>query len=474
MGFLGAALLCAVAAHSVATHHSVGSWPCAFYVAPSGNDASNGTSLESPFRTLGRAQTALRALPRPLTGRAMACIRAGTYAESITLSDLDGGSGPGTETGFVAYANEHVAISGAVPVTFAPVQPGDPGWEFLAPSVRSAVLVASMTAANVTDFGEWRVQGGFGGCKGPPLELLYAGIAQEVARWPNRESGAWGGPYTITTPSWESASDALFANVSDAYWGWADTSDIWLHGYWWWDWNDVLIKPGQRSTWDNATGFIPLVAGPGVSNVSGAARYYALNSLSGIDAPEEYFLNRSSGALYWLPPAGTPPGAPGTSVSAGGARVNAFSMNGGTLSHFALVGLTFWGSRGSAVAIAGSGSGVLLLNLTVTHAGLTGIDVYGIDDVLVQVSALLGVSEIHQCIAASVQGCNVSGTGGSGISVGGTDDRVSLVSSQRRVTDCVVHDFERVCFTYAPGIAVSGTGALVARNEVFNSAHFGM
>lgn len=383
MRLIGAAL-CAIAARATA---ALDSWPCAFYVAPSGNDASNGTTLEAPFRTLGRAQTALRALPRPLTARAMACVRAGTYVESLTLSNLDGGSGPGAETGFVAYANEEVAISGAVPVSFAPIQPGDPGWEFLEPSVRGSVLVASMAAANVTDFGEWQVQGGYGGCSGPPLELLYDGVAQEVARWPNREPGAWGGPYTTTTPSWVSAADALFANATDAYWGWADTSDVWLHGYWWWDWNDVYIKPAPRSTWNSATGNIPLVSVPGVTNVSGAARYYALNSLSGIDAPGEYYLNRSSGALYWLPPAGTPPNAPGASVSAGGALATAFLLNGGALSHFALVGLTFWGSRVSAVVIAGSGSGVLLLNLTVTHAGLAGIDVYGLQDVLVQVSA---------------------------------------------------------------------------------------
>ncbi len=33
-------------------------------------------------------------------------------------------------------------------------------------------------------------------------------------------------------------------------------------------------------------------------NISGATRYYAVNSLSALDAPREYYLNRTSGSLY--------------------------------------------------------------------------------------------------------------------------------------------------------------------------------
>lgn len=445
-------LLIATAVGVTGTPHS-NEWPCTFFVSTTGDDAANGTSLASPFRTLGRAQTALRALPRPLTGRAVACLRGGTYEESLSLADADSGSAAGAEVAFAAYAGESAEISGATPVSFAPIESSDPGWEFLPPDARAAVLVASLPASNVTDYGEWQLQGGFGGCKGPPLELLLNGTAQEPARWPNRAPGEWGGPYTTTTPGWASEPDSLLANTSDEFWAWRDTSDLWLHGYWWWDWNDVYIKPVPRDDWDASTGRIPLVAGPGVSNVSGAARYYALNSLSALDVPGEYFLNRSSGALYWMPPPGGAP--PGTTVSAGGDRAVSVQLDGGAISHFALVGLTFWGARASAVSIVGGGTGIQLLNLTISHAGLHGVYVYGLTDVL-------------------VSGSVVSGTGGAGISIGGPDDRALLLSSQRRVTDNVVHDFERVCFTYTPGISMEGTGALVARNEVYNSAHTGM
>ncbi len=65
-----------------------------YYVSPSGSDAAAGT-LAAPFRTLGRAQTAVRALTARMSSDIVVNLRAGTYAlpSTLALSDASGDSG---------------------------------------------------------------------------------------------------------------------------------------------------------------------------------------------------------------------------------------------------------------------------------------------------------------------------------------------------------------------------------------------
>jgi hypothetical protein len=136
-------------------------------------------------------------------------------------------------------------------------------------------------------------------------------------------------------------------------------------------------------------------------------------------------------------------------------------ISGVSVSWFALSGFTLIASRSNAVSFTdesekGTTQGLLFANLTVKHAGLRAIDTYNINDV-------------------TVRGCRISNTGGGGISVAGNNaGRITLESTLLHVADNTVHDFERFCFTYNAGVSVSGTAAVIERNEVFNAPHFGM
>jgi hypothetical protein len=429
--------------------------PCAFYASPAGSDAAPGTTPAAPFLTLARLQAAMRAVPRPLSAPLLGCLRAGEYArQPLSLGPQDGGSSAAAFAALVSLDGPGAAVlSGGLGVAFAPLAASDPGLPHIPAAARGSVLVASLPAAGLgpADYGAWSVQDGFGGCRGPPLELLLGGEAQQPARWPNAEAGAWGGAYATTQLTWESAEDAFLAQPGADFLQWSDVEDVWFHGHWWWDWNSVYAR---AAGWNSTSGRVR-IAPPylgGASNFSGAARYYALNSLSALDAPREYVLNRTSGALYWLPPPGAPAPAATATVS-----LTPELITGAGVAYFALAGLGFTASRASAVRFTG-GRGLAILNCSVGQAGLRGIDVYGAAEV-------------------TVQGCSVAGTGGGGISVSSAEEapavRALLQPALLHVADCAVHDFERVCFTYAPGLQVSGTAALVERNEVSNSGHFG-
>ena len=85
----------------------------------------------------------------------------------------------------------------------------------------------------------------------------------------------------------------------------ADGDDLWLHGFFKFDWRDTFIRvasvaPVNATRWnvtrDNATA-------PQYPWVSGC-RFYALNALRLVDAPGEYYVDGRSGELWFYPPGG--------------------------------------------------------------------------------------------------------------------------------------------------------------------------
>mgnify|MGYP001238104980 FL=1 len=88
-----------------------------YYVATSyGHDTNNnGTSLATPFKTIGKAASVMSAGDK-------CYIRQGRYHETITINNLDGSSGSAIV--FTNYNNERVIIDGTTPITSTWVQIG--------------------------------------------------------------------------------------------------------------------------------------------------------------------------------------------------------------------------------------------------------------------------------------------------------------------------------------------------------------
>ncbi|MGG1552265.1 Ig-like domain-containing protein [Paenibacillus ferrarius] len=87
------------------------------YVAPNGDDGNPGT-LAAPFRTIGRAQAAVRGLNGSMTGDIRVILRGGTYTLSNKLSfnELDSGSN-GYFVSYQSYPGEEVVVSGGQRIT---------------------------------------------------------------------------------------------------------------------------------------------------------------------------------------------------------------------------------------------------------------------------------------------------------------------------------------------------------------------
>ena len=80
-----------------------------YYVATSyGSDTNNGTSINTPFKTIGKAASVMSSGDK-------CYIRQGRYHEAITIDDLDGASGSAVV--FTNYNNERVVVDGTTPIT---------------------------------------------------------------------------------------------------------------------------------------------------------------------------------------------------------------------------------------------------------------------------------------------------------------------------------------------------------------------
>eukprot|EP01045_Picozoa_sp_COSAG04_P000276 COSAG04_NODE_5_length_50521_cov_24.772639_53_plen_325_part_00 len=281
----------------------------------SGDDAHDG-SASAPFRTVHRAAAAVRALPRPLaSGGVTVHLQPGDYElnSTLALGLADSGTSSAARVDWVAEGGRARLLGGKV-VPHALVL-GD---------LPAGTRAIDLKAEGVHDFGRLTARGGC--CNAPgssgcpvsgPLELFLDSRPLHVARWPNLLPEAAAGNSTrlqwATTafagPGDPGTSNTSFRFQSEApFASWSDWSDVWAHGLWWYDWNDLLspvagIDRTTRSI-QLAPPYPPSHSADGadpVGGITGGARYWLQNSKDALDAPGEYWLNKTSGLLYFLP-----------------------------------------------------------------------------------------------------------------------------------------------------------------------------
>lgn len=424
-----------------------------FYVAVDGNDGWSGTApapnadgTDGPFATLERARDAARRCPRdnerpePIT----VFIRGGTYYRDhvFELGREDSGT-PAVPVMFRAFKNEEVrlvggqAIHGFEPVRDAAVL------SRLDPAVRDYVRVADLRAQGVTDYGALAPRGFGAKSKPAGLELFFDDKPMTLARWPNegfaRVADVVGGEPT-TSHGIKGDKIGKLVYDGDRPTRWAADDDIWLHGYWFWDWADAYEKVESIDTARHVIAMTKPYHGYGYRQ---GARFYALNLLAELDAPGEWYLDRSAGRLYFLPPEPIADRRVVVSVIESLIDVNDASC-------VTFRGLTLEACRGTAITVHG-GSDVGVVGCTIRNIGNAAVIVDGGAD--------------HMII-----GCDVYGAGEGAIAVSG-GDRPTLTPGDHVVENNHIHDYSRWVKTYTSAIHVSGVGHHVSHNLIHDAPH---
>jgi hypothetical protein len=301
-------------------------------------------------------------------------------------------------------------------------------------TARSRVLCADLAALGITDFGRIRPRG-FGRPEEPAgLELFFRGKPMTLARWPNRDWAA-----IKAVPAGQQGGKFTFEGGSPERW--TDLSDVWVHGYWTYDWADTYEKVAAL---DAGSRTVTTAPPHGQYGYTAGKRFYFLNVLEELDEPGEWYLDRETSLLYFWPPAPPRPGEAVVSLLA-----EPFIVV-GEASNVTIEGLCFEAARGSAVRIAG-GSGNAVRSCEFRCLGNDAVHVTG------------GTEHV-------VSDCHIHDIGEAGIRVSG-GDRKTLKPGGHQVLRNHIHDYSLWCRTYRPAIGLDGVGHRVANNAIHDAPH---
>ena len=424
-----------------------------FHVAPDGSDSGNG-SAGKPFATLERARDAvrhLRAGPGLPRGGVTVWLHDGDFQRdgALELGPEDSGK-PGSPVVWRAVHDGRTRLLGGRRLEgFQPI--GDTKvLERLDPAARGKVLEVDLARLGLTDPGTMKSRG-FGRAVAPAHpELFFGGRPMPLAQWP--DAGSW--TKIAGFPAGSGKNDDHGGNIGDLPGGflfegdrprrWKDASDLWVHGYWAWDWANSYEKVAEL---DVERRLVRTEAPYGLYGFRKGQRFQFLNVLEELDHPGEWYLDRKALRLYFWPP--SDPGHAEALLSLSTRPLVRFDG----ASNVVVRGLVLEATRGNGVEIQG-GSDDLVERCRIRNVGDWGVRVDG-------------------GFRHGVARCNITDTGDGGVSLT-AGDRQRLEPAGHFVEDCHLQRQARWSRCYAPAIQLTGVGLRASHNEIHDHPHAGV
>jgi hypothetical protein len=403
-----------------------------FFVSPQGNDAQAGTRNQ-PFQTLEAARDAVRRSDH--SEETVVWLRAGVYERPrpFELTAEDSGR-PGKPVTYRACPDEEVRIVGGRQISdWRPVT-DEAVLERLVSDARGKVLQVDLKAAGIHDYGQVRSGG---------LELFFEDKPMTLARWPNEGFVTIVGlvdPDTVNIRGTKGSKTGKFMYEGDRPNRWLQENDVWVHGYWFWDWADERQKVESIDTEKRVITVVPPFHGYGYRV---GQWFYGLNILAELDTPGEWYLDREKGVLYFWPPTPIEKGRAVVSVSDVLVRLTG-------VEHMTFQGVIFEATRGTAVVMKAC-----------KHTQIAGCVLRNIGNRAVQIEG--GQNN-------GVAGCNIYGTGGGGIDLRG-GERASLASGGHFADNNHIHRYGRWNRMYTPAVSLDGVGNRVTHNLIHDAPH---
>jgi len=426
-----------------------------FFVATDGNDSwtgqlasPNADRSDGPFATLQCARNASR---KSLAAgiHPSVRIRGGLYRfeSSLVLDSTDSGT-PDHPVLWSGFADEPVRFIGGRTITgFRSIRDSVTRNRLPAPA-RDSVLVTDLRTLGITDFGE------------PPdrINIFFKGSRMPVARYPN---SGWltiaGVPQVegqILNPGDHKVlknglpagrHSGMFRYDGSRPSGWADQRDIWMHGYWVWDWRDAYQKVARIDTASRVVYPDPPHHHYGYQQ---GQRYCFLNILEELDSPGEWVLDQELGLLYFWPPSVPQP----DDVTVSLLREPMVLIDGA--SHVRIQRFIFESSRACAVKIQGGNDNVI--------AGCTIRNIDNDTSVIIDGGTRNGI-----------RSCDIHDVGSTGIKIAG-GNRSTLTPAGNYAINNHIQRFGQISQAFNGGVYLQGVGNTVSHNRIHDAPFSGI
>ena len=438
-----------------------------FYVSISGNDSNNGTK-DAPFLTIEKAVETVRNTDKTNKNGITVCVEAGEYrVSSLEFTKEDSGTAECPIT-YRAIGGE-VVLNGGVtllPDDFKSVSEYPGISERLTPDAQENVVVADLTKApysltkndwgKIYAIGSYHTAESYDGDYTGELycELFVNDKRQSLARYP--DNGFLHTEEVVKTGLGKESDGALTEvrdwdkirnPESDIYKvnselarriaGWKTLDDVWMFGYWKYDWADASSPIGSfnAQSGEISPKFVSLYG------TKTEAPYYFFNVLEELTAEGEWYLDRENGLLcLWKPE-----NIEGTQIDLSLSLdpiINAES------DYLIFDGLTVKGTRSDAVVITGNNNTVR--NCLIKNVAGNALIMNGSNNL--------------------AYNNEITHTGKGGIILDGGDTE-TLVSGNSKADNNYIHDWSEIYQTYQPAVTLLGVGNICSHNEMANSPH---
>ncbi len=409
--------------------------------------------IRTPLAEARAAVAALKARGPLPAGGIVVEIPGGVYPldTTIALTAADGGTAESPVVWRASGGTRVILTGGLAVADWKPVT--DPVIAArLHPVSRAHILAANLRATGLTDFGQIEQRGN------PGLELFFAGRRMQLARYPN---AGWlltaGVPQTGPRRFHEGLDrerrfDGVpagrhygrIAYAEDRPATWAARDDIYVHGYWTWDWSDSF----QRiQSIDSTKSEITLAEPHHHYGYAPRQRYCFLNVLEELDQPGEWYLDRRAGMIYFYPPSPIGPDSIVVSV------LSRPLVTLDSVGYFALEGFGFEHSRGSGLVITG-GEYCRIAGSVFRNLGGEAMVIEG--------------GRYHQVVS-----CDFHELANGAIRVAG-GDRLTLEPSRHEILNNHIRDYGQWLRTAQYGVMIDGVGQRLAHNLIHDAPFEGI
>jgi hypothetical protein len=424
-----------------------------FWVATNGVDSNPGTRSK-PFATLERAREAVRLLKRDARlsrGEVKIYLRGGDYfrTNAFELTTADSGTAQAPIIWRV-WTDERVRLVGGRSLTgFTPVS--DPSvLKRLAEPARGQVVQVDLGKLGIREFGEMKSRGFFRPSAPAHCELFFEHQPMTLARWPNQGEFEQIAGYPAASDQLDDHGGNLgglpggFFYAGDRPRRWQDISELWVHGYWAYDWANSYEKVVSV---DLDTRLVKTAPLHGLYGFRRGQRFYFLNLLEELDQPGEWFLDRKSAVLYFWPPATAVTKQPPEILLS---LLDRPLVKLSGVSHTVFRGFAFEAARGSAIEIRG-GESNRVEGCLIRNVGNSGVVIDG--------------GQGH-----GVMSCDIVDSGDGGVGMTGGDRR-TLRAGGHFVENCRFQRQGRWSKCYVPAIAMTGCGLRASHNVIQDHPH---
>ena len=431
-------------------------------MSPNGDDRADG-SMASPVKSLETAVQLAAELRRETgsTDTIDIVLRGGVYEmqDTVRLTGItvSGGVSP---LRIKAYEKETVRLSGGKDIPLSKLSPADAAFtdKLIDQSAAPHILQYDLKAAGITDYGEISRRGFLiSENKTAQAEISLDGMTQQLASWPN---GAFVGLTKIIekgtrkapgvdeqgNPKPSITDGCSFTVDYDRPSYWSNIGDAWISGvlgsnYF----NDYY--PVERFDADTKTVYLK----EGAADSYYSKQFFRFENIpEELDAPGEYYIDRTQGMLYYYPSAAATDSSKLTISMGGHDFIRLENCDCITFEN-----ITF--DSGRASAITGTGTD----QITIQNCDIYGFGENGI--------------RLDNTTNARIDGNRIHDVGKNGVMLTG-GDYTNLVSGGNVVYNNDIYNFARLERCYYAGVYIGyrSVGAKVQRNHIHNAPHAGV